>query len=295
MLAAYTYPIALAIISLVVALLERAVPARPEQRALREHVGWDFVHLVFNGHFLGLILFGLSSLYVLPHVDTFLAAQGWEGAVYRDAAASWSLSAQIVVALIVTDFVHWCVHRLLHRVPWLWELHKCHHSVEDGEMDWIVAFRFQWTEVVVYKVLQYLPLAFFGFSGTAVMVHAVFGTLIGHLNHANLPISWGPLRYVLNSPRMHLWHHDYEGDERTTKNFGIIFSCWDWLFGTAYLPDHAPAKIGFPGAERYPKNFFASALWPVQRWVPALRRPGIATGLGLALVALAYLAATSAI
>lgn len=29
-------------------------------------------------------------------------------------------------------------------------------------------------------------------------------TLVGHLNHSNVPISWGPLRYVINSPKMHV-------------------------------------------------------------------------------------------
>ena len=288
MLPAYAYPIALAAISVCVAALERAMPARPDQGARRPHVGWDAVYLVFNGHMLGLILYGLASAYVVPMSDAFLEARGWEGALSRPLAASWAVGTQIVVALLVTDFIHWCVHRLLHRVPWLWELHKCHHSVEDGEMDWLVAFRFQWTEVVVYRVLQYVPLAFFGFSEVAVLFHAVFGTLIGHLNHANLPITWGPLRYVLNSPRMHMWHHDYEGDARSTKNFGIIFSCWDWLFGTAYMPDAPPARIGFPGAETYPRNFFAATLWPAQRWWSALQRPWLATVLGVALIVGAY-------
>ena len=27
---------------------------------------------------------------------------------------------------------------------------------------------------------------------------------------------------------------------RTTRNYGIIFSVWDWLFGTAVLPAHPP-------------------------------------------------------
>jgi sterol desaturase/sphingolipid hydroxylase (fatty acid hydroxylase superfamily) len=265
---AYLYPISLAVISVAVALAERLWPWRPQQRALRPALLSDLAHLVFNGHFLGVTLYALGVRYALPVLDPWLKEQGLWGWVHRDAAAAWPLWAQIVVALLVTDFVHWCVHNLLHRVPFLWETHKVHHSVQDGEMDWIVSFRFQWTEVVIYKVLQYLPLAFFGFGHEAVMVHAIFGTLIGHLNHANLDLSYGPLRYLLNSPRMHLWHHNYDGDEKTTVNFGVILSVWDWIFRTAHMPPEPPSKLGFPGVENFPKDFLAQEAWPVQRALP---------------------------
>jgi 3-mercaptopyruvate sulfurtransferase SseA/sterol desaturase/sphingolipid hydroxylase (fatty acid hydroxylase superfamily) len=283
---AYIYPLSLAVISALVFVAERLWPWRPEQKPWRRALPSDLLHLVFNGHFLGLILFGIATHHVLPDLDGWLRSAERYDAIYRGAATSWPLWVQIPVALLVVDLLQWGVHNLLHRVPWLWETHKVHHSVVDGEMDWIVSFRFQWTEVVVYRALLYLPLAFFGFGPTAVLTHALFGTLIGHLNHANLDISWGPLKYVLNSPRMHLWHHDYDGDEKTTVNFGIIFSLWDWLFGTAKLPAHSPAKLGFRGVEGMPTGFFAQATWPLPRWLGA--RPlatSLATGAGIALAA----------
>lgn len=262
-MSAYVYPIALAIVSILVAALERLFPRRREQRASRRYLWSDFLHLVFNGHFLGVILYGIASHHVIPRLDGWLANAGAYDVVYRGAVSSWPLWLQIVVVLVVVDFLQWCVHNLLHRVPFLWEFHKAHHSVIDGEMDWIVSFRFQWTEVVVYRAAQYVPLAFCGFAHEAVLFHAIFGTLIGHLNHANLHWSWGPLRYLLNSPAMHIWHHDYDGDGKTTVNFGIIFSAWDWLFGTAKMPGRPPSKLGFAGVERYPRDFFAQMGWPV--------------------------------
>ena len=284
-MSAYVYPIALALISLLLLLLERFFPARPNQKQLRPGLGWDVVHLLFNGHFLGVIFYGVAQRWLLPPLDGFLEARGWSEAVYRDAAASWPVSLQIVVALFAVDFLQWCVHNALHRVPWLWETHRCHHSVEDGEMDWIVAFRFQWTEVVIYRLALYVPLAWFGFGYAAIMFHAIFGTLIGHFNHSNLNVSWGPLRYLLNSPKMHLWHHDFDGGQHTTKNFGIIFSCWDWMFGTAYMPDEPPARLGFPGVESYPKNFFAATAWPLGRLFPKRRARWVASVIGVALIA----------
>lgn len=257
----WLYPAALLGVSLLVALLEWWRPWRPEQRQLRPGLLSDLAHLVINGHWLGVGLYAVAATWQ-PAFEALLRRLGVHGYAHLDVAARWPVWLQIVVALVVIDFLQWCVHGLLHRSSFLWEIHKVHHSIEDGEMDWIVSFRFHWLEVVVYRALLYLPLLPFGFGVEAVMVHAIFGTLIGHLNHANLDLSWGPLRYLLNSPRMHIWHHDAAGDEKTTKNFGIIFSTWDWLFGTARMPDHPPARLGYDGVERMPKNILAHAVWP---------------------------------
>ena len=286
---AYLYPISLAILSAVVFGLEWLMPWRPQQKQLRSRLGSDLIHLVVNGHFLGIMIAGLADVWVLAHVDRWLAQANLTDVVYRNAAASWPVAVQIIVSLLVLDFVQWCVHNLLHRVPGLWELHKAHHSVQDGEMDWIVSFRFSWLEVVVYKVILYLPMVFFGFGYEALMFHAVFGTLIGHLNHANLNWDYGPFKYVLNSPRMHIWHHDYEGDAKTTVNFGIIFSIWDWMFGTAKMPAHPPAKLGFPGIDTFPKDYFAQQIWPLPGMLPGPRHPIVWTAVGVAVMSAAWL------
>jgi 3-mercaptopyruvate sulfurtransferase SseA/sterol desaturase/sphingolipid hydroxylase (fatty acid hydroxylase superfamily) len=282
------YPFSLALMSGFVMLLERFFPWRPEQKQLRPKLWSDFIHLVFNGHFLGLLLAGLASVWVLPHVDRWLAAEGLTDSVYRNAAIDWPLWAQILVALFVIDFIQWCVHNLLHRVPALWEFHKAHHSVKDGEMDWIVSFRFSWLEVIVYKSVLYIPLVFLGFRWEALMFHAIFGTFIGHLNHSNLDLGHEPWRYLLNSPRMHIWHHDYEGDSKTTVNFGIIFSCWDWIFGTAKMPEDPPAHIGFRGVETFPDNFFSQEVWPLQKFFPRVTSMAAWTVIGVLVMAGAW-------
>ena len=244
----------LGVLSAGVAVLERIAPARREQRAFRKGLGWDVVYLAFNGHVLGVLLALVASRWIDP---------GLMPIVDRDLAANWPFWLQALVSLMGLDFVQWCVHRLLHAVPVLWRLHQVHHSVTDGEMDWIVSFRFHWMESVIYKTAQFLPLALLGFSDRALLFTAVVGTLVGHLNHANLDWGHGPWRYVLNSPRMHIWHHDY--DAIRTRNFGIVFSMWDWIFGTAHFPEHPPRRLGFPGEEEMPRDFPRRTLWPAIR------------------------------
>ena len=138
------------------------------------------------------------------------------------------------------------MHNALHRVPFLWTFHKVHHAITT--MDFVGNFRFHWMEIVVYKTAQWLPLALLGASGEAAFVVAVFGTFWGDLNHANLNVGLGPLGYVLNSPRMHLWHHDASDEGGVAKNFGIVLSLWDFLFRHRLLAARPqPAGARLPG------------------------------------------------
>lgn len=255
----------LILFSLVALIFEVLWPAR-KQKILRKWLWSDYLHLAFNGHILGLFLYGIASYRIIPHLDNFLAEQGYKDLFYFQAVSGWDIWVQSIAALIILDFVQWSVHNVLHRSDFLWEIHKIHHSVKDGEMDWIVSFRFSWLEPVIYKSVMYIPIIWFGFAPEALFFHAVFGTLIGHLNHANLTWDYGPLRYVLNSPRMHLYHHAYDSPPHG-QNFGIILSCWDWIFGTSHLPDEPCPKIGFKGVERLPNDFFGQMFWPLPQFV----------------------------
>ena len=70
--------------------------------------------------------------------------------------------ATLLTLFVVRDFIQWNVHRLLHRVPFLWEFHKVHHSVQ--EMGFAAHLRYHWMENFVYKLIQFLPLGLLGFD-----------------------------------------------------------------------------------------------------------------------------------
>jgi sterol desaturase/sphingolipid hydroxylase (fatty acid hydroxylase superfamily) len=133
-------------------------------------------------------------------------------------------------------------------------------------MDFVGHFHFHWLEILVYSAAQWLPLAFLGASAEAALWVAVFGTFWGNLNHANLNVGLGPLGYVLNSPRMHLWHHDASDEGGVAKNFGIVLSVWDYLFGTAFWPrERGPRRLGYPGDREMPAGFLGQLVWPMHR------------------------------
>lgn len=243
-------------------VLERLWPWRKRQKAFRRQFGQDFFFLMFNGHYLG-ILIAYLGFYLLNWVTPLWDAIGMNPPEAWALLDQWPLWLQFIVFFLLRDFVEWCVHNLLHRVPWLWEIHKLHHSIK--ELDWIGNFRFHWGEMLVYGTLTYFPLVIMGVDGRVLLAIGVISMLIGNLNHSNLHISWGPLRYLVNSPRMHVWHHDMINHGKSGQNFGIVFSLWDWLFGTAYWPKgkEQPDEIGFKGERRYPKTLIGRLLYPL--------------------------------
>ena len=247
-------------ISVAFAFIERLRPARPQQPVLRRGFFLDLAHLLFNGHFYA-VCTGAVVGAVAGHVSAGIERAG------ITPSSEWlrelPFAAQFVIYLLVTDFLQWNVHRLLHRVPLLWKFHQVHHSVLD--MDWAGNFRFHWVELVVYKSALYVPMLWFGAEIGPLMAVAVFATAWGHYNHSNFDFGIGKLGYVFNSPQMHLWHHDRSDEGGVSKNYGIVLSLWDHLFGTAYWPrDRGPEQLGIEEQDRMPLDL-RQWVWPLLR------------------------------
>lgn len=240
----------LAALGLLFIALERIWPRIVTQSVFR--TGWlsDLAYIVFNSKYLGMLL-GYVTVLWLPALDPTLNRR-W--------IAEWPWWLQFGALLVSADFVKWCIHNMLHRVPLLWEFHKVHHSIV--EMDWIGDWRFHWAEILVYNTLLYAPVTLLGARPEVALAVGIVDTAIGHFAHANLRWRIGWLKYVINSPEMHLWHHNHPETGPINRNFGLSLSIWDWIFGTAYVPDHDPARLGFEGVESYPKQLPSQWLAP---------------------------------
>ncbi|MEY3644990.1 MAG: hypothetical protein RLZZ207_1686 [Bacteroidota bacterium] len=248
-------------ISLVVWSLELVFPWRKNQAAIREDFWLDGFYMFFNFFLFSLIGYNAVSNVAVEVFNDFLALFGITNLVAFQ-IASWPVWSQFLLLFVLADFIQWNVHRWLHYSPWLWEFHKVHHSVE--QMGFAAHLRYHWMETIVYKSVQYIPLSMIGFGLDDFFILHLVTILIGHLNHANVKITYGPLKYVLNNPVMHLWHHAREiPAERTGVNYGISLSLWDYLFGTAYIPNqNANEQLGFEDQETFPKTFFQQLTHP---------------------------------
>jgi sterol desaturase/sphingolipid hydroxylase (fatty acid hydroxylase superfamily) len=254
----------LLVISISCWVFERLVPWRP-QRAWRDQFAQDLFWLVFNGHYAGILL-ASASTWLLENLSRAFGAGRLSVPGPIHFLAERPLWLQFLVFLIVKDFLEFLIHNLLHRVPWLWEFHKLHHSIR--ELDWIGNMRFHWMEIAVYHSLTYFPLFLLKVDSRVILWIAIFTTIIGHLNHSNLNLDWGSCRYLFNSPRLHVWHHDLVPHQRYGQNFGVVFSLWDYLFGTVYAPAQGyPARLGFEGMEQFPPGLVSRLIYPIRTGV----------------------------
>jgi sterol desaturase/sphingolipid hydroxylase (fatty acid hydroxylase superfamily) len=252
-------------ISLLVWMLEILLPWRKNQSLIRKDFWLDGFYMFFNFFLFSLIGYNALSNVGVELFNEFLSLLGIVNLVAIE-IGSWPKWLQLFVLFILADFIQWNVHRLLHRVPALWEFHKLHHSVK--EMGFAAHLRFHWMETIVYKSIQYIPLAMIGFGIQDFILVHVFTLFIGHLNHANLNWDYGPLKYVLNNPKMHIWHHAKELPEEYPYgvNFGISLSLWDYLFNTDYIPHSGrDIELGFPDDEQYPEGFAKQVLYPLTK------------------------------
>jgi len=248
-------------VSLFFLIIEWIKPWRKDQPRFRQDFWLDFFYMFFNFFLFYLIIYGAASNVVVHFFNKLLASIGITNLIAFE-VMSWPTWAHLLVGFLVKDFVHFWVHRLLHRVDWLWQFHKVHHSVQ--QMGFAAHLRFHWMESVVYRAIQYIPLALIGIGLRDFFIIHIFTLAIGHFNHANLKLNLGPLKYIFNNPQMHIWHHaeHLPEEKRYGVNFGITLSLWDYLFKTDYIPeDGRDVKLGFENVENFPKSFLGQVFY----------------------------------
>lgn len=256
-------------LSLLVWAVEILVPWRRNQKIFRKDFWLDSFYILFNFFLFSLIGYNAISNVGVELFNDFLGLFGVTNlvAIEVQALPVW---AQLAIMLVIADFIQWNVHRQLHRQPWLWEFHKVHHSVK--EMGFAAQFRFHFMETIIYKTVQYIPLAMIGFGIQEFIIVHMFAVLVGHLNHANVGWGYGIFGYIFNNPKMHIWHHSKALPEEHPNgmNYGLTLSIWDYLFGTAYVPhDGKDIELGFHGDEDFPETFTGQVVFPFRKEKPS--------------------------
>lgn len=250
-------------ISLLVWGLEILFPWRKEQSIFRKDFWLDAFYMFFNFFIFAIIISGVYKVLEVLFADLGITSKSLSIVDFT----LWPQWLQLLVFFIILDFVQWFTHVLLHRVPAFWEFHKVHHSVK--EMGFAAHLRYHWMENILYKPLKTLGVMILGgFEPEQAYIVHFAAIAIGHFNHANIKLTWGPLKYVLNNPVMHLYHHAYNLPEghRYGMNFGISLSLWDYIFGTNYIPESGgKIPLGFPGDEKLPKGFWGQLVHGFKR------------------------------
>ncbi len=155
-----------------------------------------------------------------------MEARGW-GLFNR---LSWPGWLELALAVLLLDLAIYWQHRIMHRMPLLWRLHRVHHT--DLDFDASTGVRFHPFEIVLSMLLKLALVMLLGASALAVLVFEILLNASSLFEHANLRIParvdrW--LRLLVVTPDMHRVHHSVHGEEYN-RNFGFSFPWWDRLF-----------------------------------------------------------------
>ena len=177
----------LILVSVIFFIFEVVIPWRKKQPILRKDFFLDAFYMFFNFFLFSLIIYSAASNVIVELFnDGIKAITGGFDLQANNPMNDWPYWSILLVGFVVRDFVQWWVHRLLHRVEWLWNFHKVHHSVE--QMGFAAHLRYHWMENVVYRSLEYLPLALLGIGLYDFFVIHIFTLAWGHFNHANITV-----------------------------------------------------------------------------------------------------------
>lgn len=224
------------------------------------------------GHNLGLGLLNQVVIYWLDVVITvaiiwWVAKQGY-GLLAR-------FEVGFVVSLIVTvlsfELLAYVLHRLLHRVPWLWRLHAVHHS--DTELDFSTTYRNHPLELLIVSGATVPLLILLGPPVTVVLLYQIARLSVNIMAHSNVYLprsieSW--LRYIIVTPDFHRCHHS--DDQRfTDSNYGAFLPWFDYLFGSATskpFEEHPKMTIGLTYFREPKDSYFIQLLiMPFKRFI----------------------------
>jgi len=220
--------IGIALLFLVFVPLEKVFALR-KQRVFRPGLLTDLTHILVNGAVTAVAVVALVVVAAIPVF--WIRRFDLEGALPTEAAVG------LAVALVAVG--NYWGHRLTHQVPLLWRFHSVHHSIE--QMDWVASGRLHPLDQAFTQAFTVFPLFLLGYGAGVFGGVAVFITLLALFQHANVRLRFPGLRWVINTPEWHHWHHAIDDDARD-KNFGLPVV--DKIFGTAYLPQQRQ-PVGF--------------------------------------------------
>ena len=194
--------------------------------------------------------------------------------IVEESEVAPTLADRLIYTLIFTccvDFGFFFMHYLQHKISWLWAFHKVHHSA--AVLTPLTANRHHPVDYAIHAASAIVmgsiaTMLFTRYHGTEIDSVTLFNTSAIHffyymsanLRHSHIWLSFGVGNRLFFSPAMHQIHHSID-PRHYDKNFGFVFSIWDWMFRCRYLPQHREdITVGLIGNESGYNDFF-DAMW----------------------------------
>jgi sterol desaturase/sphingolipid hydroxylase (fatty acid hydroxylase superfamily) len=136
------------------------------------------------------------------------------------------------ISILLLDITIYWQHRLFHRIPLLWQLHKVHHA--DVHVDVSTALRFHPFEIIISIMIKIAAIFIIGAPLMAVILFEILLSAFAIFNHANIRLPQKieqVARYFLMTQILHRIHHSQLYKE-SNSNYGFSVIWWDKLFGS---------------------------------------------------------------
>jgi sterol desaturase/sphingolipid hydroxylase (fatty acid hydroxylase superfamily) len=206
-------------------LLEYLFPVRPRQpligKALLQDVVWLALRLPTD------VLFVNGAIHLVrDFYETHLAF------LTVRSLMDWPGYLQVVASLLIGEFFFWLSHFVRHKIHSFWVFHAVHHSQQ--ELNMATEDRNHFADRLISNLLMIVPLLIFQVGNLkTVGLIVLYRSIHNRFIHSNIKLNLGWLGWILASPQFHRVHHSME-PAHVDKNFGGLFSFFDYLFGTAY-------------------------------------------------------------
>lgn len=202
--------------------LERTLPRRRKAFSIGSRWSTNLGLALLNGVIVQL----LFSAPAVIGAAVIAQERGW-GLFYFFGVPS---ALQYILTIVLMDFAIFWQHVAFHEIPWLWRLHKVHHS--DLDFDASLGVRFHPMEILLSVGFKAWVVLTLGAPVSAVALYEVLLSVCSLFNHGNIRISprmESVLRLFLVTPDMHRVHHSSLRAEMNS-NYGNMSSLWDRLF-----------------------------------------------------------------
>jgi sterol desaturase/sphingolipid hydroxylase (fatty acid hydroxylase superfamily) len=226
------------------AALERRNPVVEIPLQSAKEFALGFGYMFFDAIVLTLPVFGASWwLGMRLHSDGVLFGGAWA----------------VVSVLVLGDLFGYWLHRSLHTLrsnrkplfPFGFRMHTLHHTTTHTQLIGNCTLGSSTpthpAEIPLIHGLTYgLAGGLVGADISMSLAAMIMASMLTIPSHINLLIDIGPLDHIFCSSDHHRWHH---GEQTLSKNFGLVFSFWDKMFGTHYQPHTFKGIMGVPGVE----------------------------------------------
>lgn len=163
---------------------------------------------------------------------------------------------QFILAILISDFNYYWLHRISHKSFFFWRFHALHHSSERLHM--FSSGRNHPISTILTYCCATLPLVLVGASPSLIILCTVFTAVNNLIKHTNYNFKTGFLNYIFSTPDLHRIHHSRIIEEGNT-NFGNNLIIWDIIFNTRLMFEEIP-NVGIDSP--FPQTFWKQQLSP---------------------------------